>query len=118
MASHLALGKLGEELAFQFLIQNNYEILERNWRFSRAEIDLIAKIDDALVFVEVKTRSSIQYSKPEESVGQKKQNLMIDAAFVYMEEQGYDWEIRFDIVSIFKPAYGKPRIQHFKDVFF
>nr|MBP8067657.1 YraN family protein [Pedobacter sp.] len=66
MARHNDLGKRGEQLARQFLIQRGYEILDENWVFERAEIDLIAYINRIIVFVEVKTRSSTGFGLPED----------------------------------------------------
>ena len=68
MAEHNELGKLGEELAVDFLQKNGYEILETNWVFQKAEIDIIAQKDNILVAVEVKTRSSIDFGLPQDFV--------------------------------------------------
>jgi putative endonuclease len=117
MSANLELGNRGETLAEKYLHETNYQILERNWRFSRAEVDLIAKDGEVLVFVEVKTRSSDFFGKPEESVSPKKEALLKDAAAVYMEQIGHQWEIRFDVISILIKGEGYT-IEHFKDAFF
>ncbi len=117
MSTHLELGNRGESLAENLLLDKGYKILERNWRFSRAEVDIIAKDGDVLVFVEVKTRSSEIFGKPEESVSTQKEILLKDAASVYMEQIGHEWEIRFDIISILIKGEGYS-IEHFKDAFF
>ncbi len=119
MAKHNETGKLGEELAAAFLLDKGYLILETNWRFKRAEIDIIAKDEreDILIFVEVKTRSSDYFGKPEEFVSPQKEKLMADAAQVYAEEIQHDWEIRFDIMGIVLKE-GKPEISHLADAFF
>lgn len=117
MSTHLELGNRGETLAEKLLLESGYQILERNWRFSRAEVDIIAKDRDVLVFVEVKTRSSEIFGKPEESISPKKETLLKDAAAVYMEQIGHEWEIRFDVVSILIKGSGYS-IEHFKDAFF
>ena len=72
MALHNELGKLGETLAANFLQANGYTIVERNWRVNRIEIDLIARLDDTLIFVEVKTRSSDYFGSPEVFVTKRK----------------------------------------------
>jgi len=118
MPSNLHIGKRGEAYAFDYLVQCNHLVLERNWRFSKSEIDIIYKEDDILVFVEVKTRSYTYFGKPEESVGEKKQKLMIDAAFQYMKTANHDWEVRFDIISIVLKGKDDFKLEHFKDVFF
>lgn len=74
MAEHNELGKLGEELAVDFLQKNGYDILETNWVFQKAEIDIIAQKDNTLVAVEVKTRSSIDFGLPQDFVKPKKFN--------------------------------------------
>ena len=117
MSTHIELGNRGESLAEKYLLENGYQILERNWRFSRAEIDIIAKDGEILVFVEVKTRSSELFGKPEESVSPRKEALLKDAAAVYMEQIGHDWEIRFDIIS-FLITGDTYSYKHYKDAFF
>ncbi len=118
MAKHNITGKMGEEMAKEFLILNDYQILELNWRTGKAEIDIIAKDKEILVFVEVKTRGSELFGTPESSVDAKKQRLVADAAALYMEKIGHDWEIRFDIISIVKIENGRHKINHFKEAFF
>jgi len=110
-------GDKGEQLAVELLQSKGYQILERNWRFSRAEVDIIAKQKDILVFVEVKTRSTALFGEPEEFLSSKQESLIMDAATVYMEQIGHDWEIRFDIISIILKT-PLPLIRHFEDAFF
>lgn len=117
MAKHNETGTKGEEIAAAYLEGLGWEILERNWRFSRAEIDIIAKEGKVLVFAEVKTRSSDYFGKPEEFVSARKESLMTDAAGVYMEKIGHDWEIRFDIISVILKG-DQYRLEHFRDAFF
>jgi putative endonuclease len=74
MADHNDLGKLGEELAVEFLEKNGYSILETNWTFQKAEVDIIAKKENILAVVEVKTRSSIDFGLPQDFVKPKKSN--------------------------------------------
>ena len=118
MAKHLELGKIGEEIAVDFLIKKGYIILEKNWRHRRSEIDIIAEIDSVLIFVEVKSRSDDYYGRPESFVTAKKEKLMIDAASAYMEKSGHEWEIRFDIISILFHNHVYQSIDHFEDAFF
>jgi len=113
------IGDIGESLAAKHLSLDNYQILETNWRYSKAEIDIIAKRDDILVFIEVKTRSYDYYGKPEEAVTPKQEHLIMDAAQRYMEEVGHEWEIRFDIISIILDKNKSlSKLEHFKDAFF
>ena len=110
------LGKLGEELAVECLINKGYRILERNWRAGHKEIDIIALDDDTLVIVEVKTRKTDDYGEPDISVGAMKQQMLIWAADAYVRYKQLDVDVRFDIISIvFK---GKtPEIEHIEDAF-
>ena len=117
MAKHINLGIKGEELAIAFLKKKQYKILEINWRYSRAEIDIIAKDGDVLVFIEVKTRSTNLWGDPSLAVTPKKEKLLTAAASVYMENIGHEWEIRFDIISIIINGQQK-EIKHFEDAFF
>ncbi|MBP6239026.1 MAG: YraN family protein [Saprospiraceae bacterium] len=118
MARQQTIGNLGEEKATLFLQEIGYKILERNWRFSKAEIDIIAKDGEVLVFVEVKSKSYTFFGAPEESVSAYKENLIIDAAHQFMIKIGHDWEIRFDIISIVFDKNKDASITHFKDAFF
>lgn len=118
MARQQTIGSLGEETATVFLQKSGYIILERNWRFRKAEIDIIAKDGEVLVFVEVKAKSYTYFGAPEESVSSYKENLIIDAAHQYMIKIGHDWEIRFDIISIVFDKSKDASITHFKDAFF
>jgi putative endonuclease len=113
-----ALGDWGEDLACRHLESLGYKILERQWRFSKAEIDIIAMDRDVLVFAEVKTKSYNYYGEPEESISPQKEKLIIDGAQAYMEKIHHDWEIRFDIVSILVDDKQVPSIRHYKDAFF
>jgi putative endonuclease len=118
MASHNELGKLGETLAANFLQANGYTIVERNWRVNRIEIDLIARLEDTLVFVEVKTRSSDYFGAPEVFVTKRKKSLMASAATAYMQETGHEWAIRFDVITILMGKGEAPVLEHFEDAFF
>ena len=100
MASHNELGQQGEELAAKYLSKLGYEILERNFRFGRDEVDIIAKIDEYIVFVEVKTRANNFLGEPEEAVSTQKQNRIIKVANHYLIENDLDNEGRFDIFGI------------------
>ncbi|NNF35095.1 MAG: YraN family protein [Saprospiraceae bacterium] len=118
MADHLDLGVKGEKLAQNHLRAQQYEVLEINWRFQKAEIDIIAYDGEVLAFVEVKTRTTDKWGKPEESISPKKQALIADAASQYMELIKHEWEVRFDVISIIIPKYGPHRLHHHKDAFF
>ena len=118
MVSHIHTGQQGEALACTFLSEKGYELLETNWRYKRAEVDIIAKDGKILVFIEVKTRSTDYFGAPEAFITDKKKRLLSDAASAYMEEIGHDWEIRFDYVSVIYKDKGNFYLKHFEDAFF
>lgn len=117
MAEHNELGKFGEELAEGFLKQNGYTILETNWTFQKAEIDIIAQKGNVLAVVEVKTRSSIEFGLPQDFVKPKKIQLLVKAVNEYVISNDLDVEIRFDIIAISKEdkAY---KIDYIEDAFY
>ena len=117
MAEHNDLGKLGEELSVEFLQKSGYTILETNWTFQKAEIDIIAKKDNILVIVEVKTRSSIDFGSPQDFVKSAKIQLLVKAVNEYVISNDLDFEIRFDIIAVHKE--GKEfKIEHLEDAFY
>jgi putative endonuclease len=117
MAKHYDLGKKGEETAANYLAAKGYRIIERNWRFGKDEIDIIAEYEDFLVIIEVKTRSSNYYGSPEDAVDEQKQRFLIRAANEYVLRKEIDLEVRFDIFSIVIES-GKQSINHLKDAFY
>ncbi|WP_299528141.1 YraN family protein [uncultured Lutibacter sp.] len=116
MATHNELGKKGEELAVEFLQKNGYKILERNWRFKKAEVDIISQKNDVLAVVEVKTRSSNYFGNPQDFVNPKKIQLLVDAINEYVTSKDLDVEVRFDIIAILKNKNAF-EIEHLEDAF-
>ena len=110
------IGKLGEDIAVDFLLKKGYKILRRNWRFQKAEIDIIAEQDPYLVFVEVKCRSTELFGPPEQSINNKKEKLYKIAAEQYLDSNNLESELRCDVISI---IYDKsnPVIKHFINAF-
>mgnify|MGYP006192974199 CR=1 FL=1 len=117
MAQHNELGKLGEELAVDFLQQNGYEILETNWTFQKAEVDIIAQKENTLAIVEVKTRSTIDFGLPQDFVKPKKIQLLVKAVNEYVVQNELDMEVRFDIIAIHIEG-NQLNIEHLEDAFF
>lgn len=118
MAQHYDLGKKGEELAVQYLKEKGYAVLERNWRYEKAEIDIIALDKNTLVFVEVKTRSSLDFGLPQEFITKKKINLMILAANAFSEQYKRTEEIRFDVLGIHQKGDVIKVFEHLEDAFY
>ncbi len=117
MAQHNDLGKLGEQLALAFLRENGYQILETNWVFHKAEIDIIAQKGAVLAAIEVKTRSSTDFGLPQDFVNRKKIQLLVTAIDAYVVSRHLDVSVRFDIVAVSKSGNGF-KIEHLPDAFF
>ncbi|MCW9707009.1 YraN family protein [Fodinibius salsisoli] len=113
------IGDEGEDLAVAFLESNGYTILERNYHFEHAEVDIVA-YDNAscIVFVEVKTRSSNQYGEPEEYIDEEKKQNVYKAAEAWVYERKMDGApIRFDVISVLQASGEAPEIKHFEEAF-
>jgi putative endonuclease len=117
MAQHNVLGKTGEDVAIEYLEKQGYRILHRNWRKGSYEIDIVARTDDELVIIEVKTRSDNVYSDPEDAVTNRKINHIISATDLYIKLFNVELPARFDIISIVgKAPYFE--IDHIEDAFY
>ncbi|WP_276389291.1 YraN family protein [Eudoraea chungangensis] len=117
MARHNHFGSLGEDLAVDFLQSLDYEILERNYRYLKAEIDILARKDDLLVVVEVKARSSGHLKPIAETVSKKKIALLVMATDNYIVLKHLEVEVRFDIITIEK-TQTTYKMEHIKDAFY
>ena len=117
MAEHNELGKHGEALAVEFLQQNGYAILETNWTFQKAEIDIIAQKENTLAIVEVKTRSSIDFGLPQDFVKPKKIQLLVKAVNEYVIAKDLGVEVRFDIIAIHKEG-AQYNLEHIEEAFY
>ncbi|WP_158975353.1 YraN family protein [Cellulophaga sp. L1A9] len=117
MANHNDFGKLGEEQAIKHLEKKGYTILEKNYRYLKAEVDIIARSKDILVIVEVKSRSTGFVAELSDVIHQKKINLLIAAAHQYVTVNDLDVEVRFDIITIIKQKGGLA-INHIEDAFY
>jgi putative endonuclease len=117
MKDHIELGKAGEAIAVALLEEKGYRILERNWRWGREEIDIIARDGNFVVIVEVKTRSSDIFAEPEASVTRSKQRILVRAANAYVNCRRLYGEVRFDIISIIIRTEGEI-VNHIVDAFY
>ncbi len=114
-----ALGRRGEDLAHRYLRSAGLTILARNYRpgGGDAEVDIIARDKDVVVFVEVKSRSSAEFGTPDRAIDTEKQKHIVRAARAYATRAGLEWsEVRFDTVSIVFTS--PPSIVHQQDAFF
>jgi putative endonuclease len=118
MQSNKDKGKQGEDLAAQYLLDHGYTLLERNWRYRHAEVDLIVSKGNRLHLVEVKTRHSVRYGMPEESFNRDKMRSLKLAAEGYQDAHP-EWKyLQFDIVSIIMAQDTVQEIRLFEDVYF
>ncbi len=118
MASHNELGKIGEELATLHLIKKGYTILQRNFVFQKAEIDIIAKKEEGtIVMVEVKTRNSDFFGDPQSFVTSSKIKHLVKAANEYMIINERTEEVRFDIIAVLKNQKTE-KLEHFENAFY
>lgn len=117
MGKHNELGKKGEQLAVDFLFENGYTIVERNYRFDRAEVDIIAKKEQVLAIIEVKTRATDAFGNPQDFVKPKQIKNLVKAVNEYVLENELDVEVRFDIIAILKNK-GSFNIEHIPNAFY
>ncbi len=117
MPTQKEIGELGEMLARQHLTNLGYEILEKNWHYGHLELDIIARDNNELVIVEVKSRSGLRYEHPSEAVTTGKMKRIVEAADAYNRENNIEMETRFDVVTIIFFEKGH-ELEHFKDAFY
>lgn len=94
------IGNKGEQRAVDYLKSQGHQIKHQNYRYKRAEIDIISELDGCLHFIEVKTRKNDDYGYPEEFVSERKQELFIDAADDYIDSNNWNGDVQFDIIAI------------------
>lgn len=111
-------GEKGEQLARAYLQRQDYDILARNWRYGRAEVDIIAQQNGVLVFVEVKTRSRGHWGQPEDWITPHKVKMLEQAAIGYLHLTGHEWEFRFDVIAVVIRSRHTAGLCHYPDAFF
>ncbi len=116
MSRNQRIGRWGEKIAAEYLQKRGYILVDKNVRTPYGEIDLILRLDEIIIFAEVKTRTSTRYGYPEEAITQKKQQHMLESAAFYAQEHGIDhWQI--DALAVEgKPANKNPKITHFENI--
>ncbi|SHI62584.1 YraN family protein [Pseudozobellia thermophila] len=117
MGKHNEFGKEGEQIAIDFLVGKGYEIVEKNYRFLKAEVDIIAKKEDVLAIVEVRARSNDQIIPIAETITPKKIKLLVAAADHYVNENHLEVEVRFDVITILKNKKIF-KIEHLESAFY
>lgn len=117
MAQHNELGKIGEQLAVDFLESKGYEIIARNYTFQKAEIDIIAKHNNMMICVEVKTRNSEFFGDPQEFVKPSKIKLLVKAMDAFILENDIAMESQFDIIAVLKNNKIE-QLTHYENAFY
>lgn len=112
------LGNEGEEIAAAYLETKDWLILDRNYFFEKAEVDIVATDRNYIIFVEVKSRSNIYFGRPEDYVTPQKEANIKKAAEAWIYERKMETAVvRFDVISIVQDGNGAPDITHFEDAF-
>lgn len=115
--NHLDFGAMGEKMAEAHLKAQGFRIRDRNWRFGKDEIDIVAEKGNYVVFVEVKTRKLGSLMSPVSAVNRAKRAFMIRAANIYMQRYDLDLNARFDIISI-ETDGDESQLEHIEDAFY
>lgn len=119
MVDRNALGRWGEDVAVAHLEGQGYQVLARNWRCRQGELDVVVRLGSAVVFVEVKTRSSQQYGEPAEAVTRAKAQRIRGLAgqwLVACRPRGVE-DLRFDVVSVLRRRGAPPEVSHLQGAF-
>jgi putative endonuclease len=112
------LGQMGEDLSCTYLLDNDFEIIERNWRCKAGEADIIAVENDTLVFIEVKTRATQSCGLPEDAVNQKKRTKYENIAIKYLATHDRpSSRVRFDVISLMVIENQKAFLRHHRDAY-
>ena len=117
MAEHNDFGNLAEQLAADFLEKKGYKILVKNFRYQKAEIDIIASFENLIIIVEVKARGSDVFMEAQEAVTKRKIKSLVMAADFFMKDRNLDQEVRFDIIAVLPDERKKLQITHLEDAF-
>ena len=113
------LGRFGEMLACEYLIRRGYKIIDKNYRTRGGEVDIVAKKDETIVFVEVKTRKNGNFGAPEEAIDEHKQLKICQTVECYLQSNNIlDKEFRLDSIAIVLDVGGKKaKLRHKKDIY-
>ena len=117
MAAHNEFGKAGEQMAAEWLEQQGFHLISRNWKFARYEVDIIASRDGILHFIEVKSRHDDLFGKPEDWVDRKKGRHLLTAGVAFQDKYPVWEQVQYDILSILLTADGKRDLFFIEDVY-
>ena len=117
MAKHNELGKIGEQMAAEYLVTKGYIIRDVNWRCNRLEIDIVAEKNNRIIIVEVKTRSTDKVADPIEAITRDKIMYLVRAARAYIRAYRLPHEIQFDVITIVGNSADTMKLNHIEDAF-
>jgi putative endonuclease len=118
VATKDVLGRRGEQLAVDFLIDRGLRVLARNWRCPEGELDVVAAEGPVLIVCEVKTRSGLGFGEPAEAVTARKAARIRRVTQAWLAERGSGWpEVRFDVLAVLLPPGGRATVQHYRAAF-
>lgn len=114
------LGIAGEEIAAEYLRKQGMQIIEQRWKERHLELDIIAFDNQTseIVFVEVKTRETARWGRPEDAIDRNKIIRTVRAAHHYLRLHAMNYESRFDVFAIYLPKSGEPQVEYIKDAFY
>jgi putative endonuclease len=115
--NNIEIGLLGEQLACDYLRKKDFQIIDRNYRFKKNEVDIIAKKDNQLIIIEVKTRQTAEIGEPWQAVTRNKQKQIIQVANQYVQSKNIELNTRFDIISIVHNSY-RTELKHLEGAFY
>ena len=108
-------GRMGEEMAADYLLSQAYDLLDKNWYFNKKELDLIFENSDYIVFVEVKSRQDTTLEDPTKAITKSKKRFLLEAANAYILENDIEKEARFDVITILLDEKGAPTLKHYEN---
>lgn len=114
--NHIEFGASGEDIAVDHLRKNGYSVIERNYHWRKAEVDVFCQKGNLLIAVEVKTRFSNTWGEPYRAVSLAKQKQIISVTNAFMQQKKIDLEVRFDILSIISNSYQQS-VEHIENAF-
>lgn len=117
LAAKLGIGRIAEEEAKKLLKKKGYKVIEQNWKTKKGEIDLVARLKDKLVFVEVRSRTGERFGSPEDTIGKKKIQKIILNARAYAKIYGFEGLCQIDAVCVVFSEDGKSfKINHYENI--
>lgn len=117
MAHHNELGCMGEEWATNYLLKKGYNVLHRNWRCGKKELDIVTEFQGVLIVIEVKTRQNEMYGSAEDAITSQKIRRIVASTDAYLRRYQIDLPVQFDVITIIGKA-APFKLEHIEEAFF